>query len=469
MKKEHRVEKDALGTKNVPHDAYYGIHTARSMELFPISGLKQHSALVNAVVLIKKAAATVNKTQKRLDNRKADCIIQACDEILGGKMKDQFLVDAFQMGAGTSLHMNCNEVIANRAEELMGGRRGEYALISPHDDVNRGQSTNDVFPTAMRLAVVTLTSNQLLPALSGLEKVLFKKAEEFKKVIKSGRTHLQDAVPVTLGQEFKAYAEAIKGCRLFLEQSLNSPLKIGIGGTAVGTGLNTRPGYADLMVDQLRELTGLDLELAEDMREATQSMHPMSEVSAALRNLALELTRIANDLRLLSSGPRTGLYEISLPPVAPGSSMMPGKVNPSVLEMLNMVCYQVIGCDLTVASSVQAGQLELNVMMPVIAFNLCFMIEILSNSLEVVATKCIEGIEAHADICRQYAEKSAGLITALSPYLGYSAAAEVVKQALDEGKTLVDVIEERGLLTAEQLKDIMRTEKMTSPNLTDIE
>jgi aspartate ammonia-lyase len=469
MKKKHREEKDALGTKEVSQDAYYGIHTARSLDNFPISGLKQHSALVNAVVLVKRAAAAVNKIQKRLDSRRADCIIQACDEILNNKLKDQFVVDAFQMGAGTSLHMNCNEVIANRAEELMGGRRGDYALISPHDDVNMGQSTNDVFPTAMRLAVFTLIRDQLLPALTTFEKALFKKAGEFKKIIKSGRTHLQDAVPVTLGQEFKAYAEAVKGCRFFLEQTFSSLLKIGIGGTAVGTGLNTSPGYADLMVDQLREYTRLDLELVEDMREATQSMRTMSAVSAALRNLALELTRIANDLRLLSSGPRTGLYEISLPPVAPGSSMMPGKVNPSMLEMLNMVCYQVIGCDLTVASAVQAGQLELNVMMPVIAFNLCFMIEILSNSLKVVTTRCIEGIKAHTDTCRQYAEKSAGLITALSPYLGYSAAAWVVKQALKEGKTLVDVIEERGLLTSHQLKKLIKIEKMTSPNLPDTE
>ena len=467
MGKKHRIEKDALGTKEVPQDTYYGIHTARSIELFPISGLKQHSALVNAVVLIKKAAAAVNKNQKRLDGRKADCIIQACDEILNGRLKDQFVVDAFQMGAGTSLHMNCNEVIANRAEELMGGRRGEYDLISPHDDVNRGQSTNDVFPTAMKLAGFILTRNQLLPALTAFETALFKKAEEFKHIIKSGRTHLQDAVPVTLGQEFKAYAETVKGCRFFLEGSLKSLLKIGIGGTAVGTGLNTSPHYADLMVNHLRVLTGLDLEMVEDKQEATQSMRPMSEVSSALRNLALELIRIANDLRLLSSGPRTGLYEISLPPVAPGSSMMPGKVNPSMLEMLNMVCYQVIGCDLTVASSVQAGQLELNVMMPVIAFNLCFMIEILSNSLKAVTTKCIDGIRAHPEICREYAEKSAGLITALSPYLGYSAAAEVVKQALEEGKTLVDVIEERGLLTSDQLKRLLKAEKMTSPNLPD--
>jgi len=448
----------------VPEDAFYGAQTVRALTNFPISGLKNHPTMVRATVLIKKAAAQANYALRRLEKRKSDAIVKACDEILAGKYQDQFVVDIFQMGAGTSFHMNCNEVIANLAEEILGGKRGQYLLIHPNDDVNMGQSTNDVFPTAMRFSILFLLE-ELFEAIKDLENSFKAKSKEFDKILKSGRTHLQDAVPIRLGQEFQAYSVTLSRCRKFLGHAARSLLELGIGGSAVGTGMNTSAGYTEYMLKNLSRLTGLKLKRSKDLREAMQSMRPMAEISAALRNIALEMNRIANDLRLLSSGPKTGLAEIRLPAVAPGSSIMPGKINPSMLEMMNMVCYQVIGCDQAVSGAVQAGQLELNVMMPVIAFNLCFMIEILTNSLNQVKTRCIEGVEPNTDMCEEYAKKSLGLATALSPYIGYSQAAEMAKQSLAENKPLIEIVLKKGLLTEKEIQKILDPKRLTEPNL----
>lgn len=465
MAKKMRLEKDTLESLYVPEKAYYGIQTLRASQNFPISGLKAHPALVDAIVFIKKSAALSNCELGGLNKRKTDAIMKACDEILKGKFRDQFIVDVFQMGAGTSFHMNVNEVLANRAEEIMGGEKGRYRLVHPNDHVNMGQSTNDVYPTAMRLAALILLRDILYPSLKEIEESFYSKAKEFDHVLKSGRTHLQDAPPITLGQEFRSYAKALAKGRVFLENAAQSLLELGIGGSAVGTGLNTLPGYSEKVTNHLSEMTGFKLRKAEDLREAMNSLRPMAAVSAGLRNLALEMNRISNDLRLLSSGPKTGLGEISVPPVAPGSSVIPGKVNPSMLEMMNMVCYQVIGCDLAICGAVQAGQLELNVMMPVVSFNLNFMIQIMGNALKQVKRKCIDGIQADVDKCKMYAEKSLGLATALSPHIGYDRAAEVVKEALDKGKTLMEVVLEKGWLDKKRMEEILDPKKMTEPRI----
>lgn len=443
---------------------YYGAQTARAVENFPISGLKSHPAMVTAMVLIKKAAAQVNLALGRLDEGKSDAIVQACEKVISGEYRDHFVVDVFQMGAGTAFHMNCNEVLANLAEEILGGVRGRYQLIHPNDDVNMGQSTNDVFPTAIRISTLFLAQD-LSSALKNLEETLSEKATEFDGVLKSGRTHLQDAAPIRLGQEFRAYSHTVAGCRKFLDQAARSLLELGIGGSAVGTGINTPVAYAEKMITCLSGLTGFDFRAARDLREAMQSMRPPAEISAALRNTALEVNRIANDLRLLSSGPKTGLAEIKLPAVAPGSSMMPGKVNPSMLEMMNMVCYQVIGCDLAVCGAVQAGQLELNVMMPVISFNLCFMFDILTKALNLMNERCIRGIQPDVDRCQEYAQNSLGLATALTPYIGYSRAAEAAQRSLAQGKSLVETLLELELLTEEEIREILDPKKLTEPNL----
>jgi aspartate ammonia-lyase len=452
-----------LGELEVPAEAYYGIQTVRAAQNFPISGLRADPALIDAAIRIKKAAALTNASLGCLDEDKAGAIDQACDEVLSGRFRDQFIVDVFQMGAGTSFHMNCNEVLANRASEILGGDRGEYREVHPNDHVNRGQSTNDVFPTALRMSALALLRDTLYPELDALAAAFRTKGDEFDGILKSGRTHLQDAAPVRLGQGFTAYGLTLDKCRGALIRAADSLLELGIGGSAVGTGLNTCRHFPERMAGHLSRLTDMGLRPASNLQEAMQSMRPFAEVSASLRNLSLELSRISSDLRLLSSGPRTGLAEIMLPPVAPGSSIMPGKINPSMLEMLNMVCYQVIGCDTTVSEAVQAGQLELNVMMPVIAFNLLFMIRILGNALREVRSRCIEGIQADPARCRSYAEESIGLMTALSPHLGYAAASEVVKEAVARGISLVDVIIERGLYSEDELSRLLDPGRMTGP------
>jgi aspartate ammonia-lyase len=458
-----RTEKDSLGRKSVPARAYYGIQTQRAVENFPISGLRAPSVFIEATAQIKKAAARANMRLGLLDRRRGTAIVRACDEILSGKLHDQFIVDVFQMGAGTSFHMNMNEVLANRAEELLGGRLGRYRIVHPNDHVNRGQSTNDVYPTAMRLAALELLRREMAPALRDFERALARKGRQFDKILKSGRTHLQDAVPIRLGQEFAAYASAVRQAAGTLDHAGRSLLRLGIGGTAVGTGLNAHPRHARLVTGFLAAQTGFELAEADDLREAMQSLRPFADVSAALRNLALELIRIANDLRLLSSGPRTGLAEICLPAVAPGSSIMPGKVNPSMLEMLNQVSFQVMGCDLAVSAAVQAGQLELNVMMPVVAFNILFMMKILAGALREVRARSIEEIQADAKRCRAYAGASLGLATAVSPLIGYAAAAKAAQEALRTGESVADVLRKLGILDDTALERLMDPAAMTEP------
>ncbi len=460
-----RTEKDSLGTRQIRDDVYYGIQTDRAIENFPISGLRAHPRFIDAYVTIKKAAALANERAGVLPKEMAGAMVKVCDEILSGKLRDQFPVDVFQMGAGTAFNMNVNEVISNRANELLGGVKGAYKPVNPNDHANMGQSTNDTFPSAMRVALLLVLKEYLHAPLEVLEKALNQKGKEFDGVLKSARTHLQDAVPIRLGQEFAAYGEAIRKCRLSLLKAEESLSELGIGGSAAGTGLNTVPGYREEIIRELEKLTGLRLVPAKDMREAMQSQRPMAEVSAALRNLSLEITRIVNDLRLLSSGPTTGFAEIHLPATAPGSSIMPGKVNPSILEMVNMVAFQVIGCDTAVAMAVQAGQLELNVMMPVMAFNLNFAATILGNALKILCEKCVIGITADKDKCLRYAEGSLGLATALNAFIGYADAAEIAKEALRSGKTIVQVIRDKKILPEGELKKIMDPVKMTEPGI----
>jgi len=459
-----RIEKDSLGQKEVPADAYYGLQSVRAMENFPISGLRKHSRMVEAMAMVKKAAAFANAELGLLKPEVCKAIGAAADEVLAGKFRDHFVVDVYQMGAGTSFHMNVNEVLANRAIELLGGKKGDQAIVHANDHVNMAQSTNDVIPTAMRIAA-RLLLQELLPVLQDLQTTLGAKAKEFDGILKSARTHLQDAVPIRLGQEFAAYAVTIGRCRELIAAAARSLEELGIGGSAAGTGLNTHPQYRFKLVEYLRAWTNINWRNAPDMREAMQSNLPIAEASSALRLLALELTRICNDLRLLASGPTTGFAEIVLPAVQPGSSIMPGKVNPSMAEMLNMVCFQVIGNDLTVAMAVQAGQLELNVMMPVMAYNLHHSIEILKNALRAFIDRCVVGIVADADRCRRYAESSMALATALNTYVGYARAAEVVKRALREQKTIIDVVRDEKLLTEAQIAQILDPIKLTEPGL----
>jgi aspartate ammonia-lyase len=457
-----RTERDSLGALEVPADAYYGVQTARAVANFPISGERLHPEMVRAVARIKIAAARANMEVKALDPKKGEAIVRAAEEVLAGKLDRDFVVDAYQAGAGTSFHMNVNEVLANRACEILGGKRGDSALVSPNDHVNMAQSTNDVIPTAMRLAVHAL-SGPVLEEMSALAGSFAGRAEAFAHVLKSGRTHLQDAVPVTLGQEFSGYKASVEGWARSLARSREGLLALGLGGNAAGTGINAHPEYRMRAVKHLAALTGTGFQGAENLFEAMQSMAPFVRVSSDLRGFALDLTRIANDLRLLASGPTTGFFEILLPAVQPGSSIMPGKVNPVMLEMANMVCYQVIGYDTTVAYAAQAGQLELNVMMPVIAHDLTRALAILAPALRVLREKCIDGITANEEVCRRFFERSTALATALNPYIGYLAAAEVAKESVKTGKTVVALVREKKLLTEEQIAKVFSPEGMTHP------
>lgn len=461
---DKRIEKNSLGERSIPADAYYGVQTHRAMENFPISGLKPKPSYVAATVQIKKAAAKVNKQLGLLEAKKADAIMKASDEILSGKLREWFVVDVYQAGAGTSHNMNTNEVIANRSIEILGGKRGDYSIIHPNDHVNMAQSTNDVCPTAIRIGAL-IEVRKMIPRLEKLEQAFRKKASEFDRIVKSGRTHLQDAVPVRLGQEFLAYAVNLKKHRDRILQASEPCKELGIGGTAAGTGLNAHPQYRQLMVEELSAHLKFDFRKAEDYFEAMQSQRPAVELSGTMRNLAQDLVRIANDLRLLSSGPKTGLAEIALPPVQPGSSIMPGKVNPVMAEMVDMVCFQVIGCDTTVLLAAQAGQLELNVMMPVIAWNLLHEIEILGSSMDVFSRLCVEGITANEERCRLYAEGSMSIVTVLNPHIGYAQAADVAKEYLRSGKSIREIVAEKGLLSKEKLDEVFDLAAMTEPGI----
>jgi aspartate ammonia-lyase len=459
-----RIEKDTMGTVEVPAGAYYGAQTQRAIANFPISGLKPHPALVRATVRIKKCAAQANQKTGRLDGERGSAIVAAADQALAGDFQEQFLVDPFQAGAGTSHNMNVNEVLANRANELSGGELGVYGKVNPNDHVNMAQSTNDVFPTAMRLAALEL-ADLLAVELQGLIDALRLKAGEFDGILKSGRTHLQDAVPIRMGQEFAAYALAMENNLAGITRALPGLRELGIGGTAVGTGLNAEEAFIDLIVGELARETGQDLSRGLDLVERMQNMDPFVALCASLKGTAVNLIRIANDLRLLSSGPRTGLGEISLPAMQPGSSIMPGKVNPVMAEVTNMVCFQVIGAELAVTMAAQAGQLELNVMMPVIAYNTLFSLEILKNCLHQFTRHCVVGISANEARCRSYLDQSVGLATVLAPSIGYAAAAEVAKESAQSGKSIRDVILERGILSAEALDKVLAPYPLTTPGV----
>lgn len=458
----NRTEKDSLGFKDVPANAYYGIQTARAVENYPISGLRAHVSLIRAIAMIKEAAAEANLDLRLIEEKTADAIIAAAREIQQGKWHEQFVVDVFQAGAGVSFHMNTNEVIANRASELLGGRLGEYQHAHPNDHVNYGQSTNDVFPTAMRLAAL-LELERLYAVLDTLAVELNNKGDEFHSILKSGRTHMMDAVPMRLGQEFTAYAAAVRRAQRALEQQGELLREIGLGGSAVGTGINTHPEYRQKAVAHLARISGEKLEAVDDMRYAMQSNLAMSAVSGALRNLALEIIRISNDLRLLASGPNTGLAEINLPALQPGSSIMPGKINPVMAELAAMVSFQVVGYDTAVALAVQAGQLELNVMMPTMAYSVLTAITIMTNMLRQLTEFCVKGITANQKRCEFYAQSTVSLATALNPYIGYARAAEIAKESIATGKTMIEIAREKGWLSEEQIREILDPESMTEP------
>ncbi len=461
---EYRIEKDSLGEVRVPRDAYWGSQAERSRNLFRISGLTEHPTMIDAYVLLKKACAEANAELGLLDPEIGRALVQAADEILGGAMRDQFPIDVFHMGAGTSFHMNVNEVLANRAEEILGGQKGAYKRVNPNDHPNYGQSTNDTFPTAMRI-MARLMLQDFYVALEKLTVAFEKKGREFDHVLKSGRTHLQDAVPIRLGQEFAAYAASLRRAKKWIDYAATEIEVLGIGGSAAGTGLNTHPDYRFHVVQKLGAWTGIPFTATDDLCEAMQSQFPLAALGASLRLLCLELTRITNDLRLLCSGPLTGLAEIVLPAVQPGSSIMPGKVNPSMAENFNLVLFQALGQCQTLDYSVQAGQLELNVMMPGMVFAAQFALQILTGAMDTFADNCIEGIVANEERCRHYAEVSPSLATALNPHIGYQKAAEVVKKALREQRAIPDIVREEGLLDEETLKKALDPALLTSPGI----
>lgn len=459
-----RVERDSIGKKEVPVDAYYGIQSLRAAENFKITDLKIHPRLVRALAKVKKAAAISNRNIGLLSEQKAEAIIQACNEVAGGSLKEQFIVDAVQGGAGTSINMNMNEVIANRATEILGGEKGDYMVVHPNNHVNMGQSTNDVIPTAVRVAVISMLE-ELSDKVDELHLAFKDKAEEFNEVIKMGRTQLQDAVPIRLGQEFNAYATSLLRDKKRIKNTIDDLLIINLGATAIGTGLNADLEYVNNVTSVLNDITGREFQQAEDLVDATQNVDALVGVSSVLKTAATNLSKIANDLRLLSSGPRTGINEINLPAVQPGSSIMPGKVNPVIPEVVNQVAFQIIGNDTTVTMAAEAGQLELNVMQPVLIYNLFQSIEMLKNGIDTFNKNCIQGIEANVERCKNLVENSVGIITAINPHVGYEAASRIAKRALEEDKSVKSIILEEGILTEEELDEILNPHEMTEPGI----
>ena len=456
-----RTEKDPLGELQVPAAALYGVQTVRAMQNFPISGLLPLEPFVIAQVWIKKAAALTHRETGRLDALRADAIIAAADEVLAGQHRDMFVVDPYQAGAGTSHNMNVNEVLANRANEILGAPRGSYAPVHPNDHVNMAQSTNDTIPTNIRLAALRQLP-ALLAAVTGLRDALAGKGTAFDHVVKAGRTHLQDAMPIRLGQEFTAYAGTLERCRKRITEAADYLNDLGIGGSAVGTGVTVEPQYPQLMNTHLKAVSGIDtLRVGADRIQLMQSMGDAAAFSASLRGLALDLSKIVSDLRLMVSGPRTGLDEIVLPAVQPGSSIMPGKINPSIPEMVNQVCFQVIGCDTTVAISAEHGQLELNVMMPVIAHNILLSMLILTNAIDTLSEKCVKGITANEAMCQYWVERSAALATALMPQIGYARAAEISKQSVKEGVLIRELVKRDAVIPADEIDGVLDLRRMT--------
>lgn len=464
MNRMYRIEKDSLGEQKVPIDAYYGIQTLRAKENFPITGVKIHQELIVALAYIKKAAALANMETHMLTPRIGQALIQACNEVIAGKLNDHFIVDSIQGGAGTSINMNMNEVLANRTLEILGRKKGEYFYCSPNTHVNMSQSTNDTVPTAIKLSAYKLVQ-ELLVELRELQNTFATKAEAFDSIIKMGRTHLQDAVPIRLGQEFGAYAEVIKRDMLRISQAAQAMVTVNLGATAVGTGLNANTAYVEKVFAYLADFTGYPIKPAEDLIDATQNTDAYTALSATLKVAAVNLSKISNDIRLMASGPYTGFNELNLPPRQPGSSIMPGKVNPVMVEVMNQVAFQVMGNDYTVTMAAEAGQLELNVMGPVIAFNLLQSLEIMKNGIKVFRQYAIVGLEANQATCKDYVDKSYGIITALNPHLGYETAARIVKEAVKTGQTIKEICLEQHLLSKEELDEILDPYEMTSPGI----
>ncbi|MBW7996873.1 MAG: aspartate ammonia-lyase [Candidatus Glassbacteria bacterium] len=461
---DYRIEKDSIGEVKVPADKYYGAQTQRAVDNFSISGRTLPPEMVWAAATIKKAAAIVHGELGLIDKEVAGAISSAADRVIVGELRDNFVVDIYQAGAGTSFHMNVNEVIANLAEESLGGERGKYERVSPNDHVNMGQSTNDVVPTTIRLACLRV-SRELIPAVNELAAAFAGRAEKFKDVVTTGRTHLQDAVPIKLGQEFGGWARTLRKQAGGMTASFNRAGVLGLGGSAAGTGLNAHPEYQQRVVGLLRQLTGFDLSADVDLFAAMSSMDVFVDIAARMKGLATELLRISNDLRLLSSGPTSGIAEIKLPELQPGSSIMPGKVNPVIPEMTAMVAFQVIGYETTVSYAAQAGQLQLNVMMPVIGYSVLESARILTNCARHLNEKCVAGIEADRERCRIYFETSLGTATVLNPVIGYLKTAEVVKESLKTGRSLKEIIIERGILTEEELKKALDPDRITVPGI----
>lgn len=457
-----RIESDSIGSKKVPNEAYYGVQTLRAAENFHITGYKFNKEFIKSLAEIKKASAIANNNAGLLNDKIEKAIIEACDHVLEGNLDDEFILDPIQGGAGTSANMNANEVIANEAIQILGGQKGDYSIVHPNDHVNMGQSTNDVFPTAGKITAYKLLL-KAIEQLKELSKVLNIKAKEFDNVIKMGRTQLQDAVPIRLGQEFKAYNSVIERDISRLETVKEELTVLNLGGTAIGTGINADSKYINLVVPTLSNVTGIELKQADDLIDATQNLDGFVSVSGAIKTCAVNLSKMSNDLRLMSSGPRTGLEEINLPPKQNGSSIMPGKVNPVIPEVMTQVAFNIIGNDVTITMAAEAGQLELNAFEPVVFFNLFESIETLTNGLKTLITNCISGITANTSRCKKLVDNSVGIVTAIAPYVGYEKAASIAKYAIKTGKSVKEIILENGIFTESQLNDILDPISMTEP------
>lgn len=461
---EFRIESDSIGEKNVPKEAYYGVQTLRGCENFRITNRSMHTQFIISLAEVKKASAIANYEAKLLDKKIEEAIIKACDEIISGKLHEEFIVDPIQGGAGTSANMNINEVVANRAGEILGGVKGAYDMVHPNDHVNMGQSTNDVIPTAGKITTINLLDRALV-SLNELEEALLVKAKEFDDVIKMGRTQMQDAVPIRLGQEFKAYSSAIKRDIKRIEKVKEDLRVVNMGGTAIGTGINADEYYFKEVVPALAKVTGIEFVQAEDLVDSTQNLDVIVAVSGAIKTCAVNLSKMANDLRLMSSGPRTGFGEINLPPKQNGSSIMPGKVNPVIPEVVSQVAFNIIGNDMTITMAAEAGQLELNAFEPVIFYNLFESIDTLKNGVDTFIKNCITGITANRERCESLVENSVGIITAICPHVGYKEAAKIAKTALKTGEPVRKIAIEEGIFTEEQLDKILDTNGMTEPGI----
>lgn len=460
----YRIENDSIGSMEVPSDAYYGIQSLRGKNNFKITGYKLSDTFIKAMAYVKKSSALANKEAKTIKNDVADAIVKACDEVISGKFRDQFITDVIQGGAGTSMNMNMNEVLANRANEILGGSLGTYEFVHPNDHVNFGQSTNDVVPTTGKLTVQFLTKD-LINELNELNEVLEKKAKDFDHILKMGRTHLQDAIPIRLGQEFLAFSEPVKRDITRISYAVEDLKYINMGATAVGTGLNADVKYMERVVEILSDISGINFKKSHDLVDGTRNLDSFVWLSSALKTCAVNLSKTANDLRLMASGPRAGLTEISLPQEQPGSSIMPGKVNPVIPEVVNQIAFQIFGNDLTITKAAEAGQLELNVFEPVLFFNIFQSIEILKNGIRIFIDKCLKDITANEENCKYWVDRSVGIVTALNPYIGYKKAAEVAKESIKTGKSVYSLILEKKLIDKEKLDIILNPFEMTKPGI----